>query len=125
MRDGPPIAETNAFDDVCPFSTTIASHAGLSIHARARRSNIENITVENENKVLATVRQGCKSIVTSLSAVAIVVLSPLNIADTATNTIASVLSPIPIAIVFALLKTQLSSCFVICHFVNTTQPPFL
>ena len=72
-----------------------------------------------------TDEQGCKSIVTSLSAVAIALLSPPNIADTATDIIASVLSPLPIAIVFALLKTQLSSCFVICPFVNTTQPPFL
>ena len=69
--------------------------------------------------------QGCKSIVISLSAVAIALLSPPNIADTDTDIIASVLSPLPIAIVFALLKTQLSSCFVICPFVNTTQPPFL
>ena len=44
--------------------------------------------------------QGCKSIVSSLSAVAIALLSFLNIADTATDTIASVLSPLPIAIVF-------------------------
>jgi hypothetical protein len=42
--------------------------------------------------------QGCKSIVTSLSAFAIALLSPLNIADTATDTIASVLSPLPIGL---------------------------
>ena len=61
----------------------------------------------------------------SLSAVAIALLSFLNIADTATDTIASVLSPLPIAIVFALLKTQISSFFVIFHFMNTTQSAFL
>jgi hypothetical protein len=66
--------------------------------------------------------QGCKSIVSSLSAVAIALLSFLNIADTATDTIASVLS---IAIVFVLLKTQISSFFVIFHFMNTTQSAFL
>jgi hypothetical protein len=77
------------------------------------------------NGEAVAVNQGCKSIVTSLSAVAIALLSPLNIAHTTTDTIVSVLSPLLIAIVFALLKNQLSSCFVICLFMNTTQPAFL
>jgi hypothetical protein len=75
--------------------------------------------------ILLASRQGCKSIVSSLSAFAIALLSLLNNADTATDTIASVLSPLPIGIVFALLKTQISSCFVIFHFMNTTQSAFL
>ena len=69
--------------------------------------------------------QGCKSIVSWLSAVTIALLSSLNIVVTNTDTIASVLTPLPIAIVFALLKTQISSCFVICPFMNTTQSAFL
>ncbi len=54
----------------------------------------------SSNKKLLKIsdNQGCKSIATSLSAISIALLSPPNIADTPTDTIAIVLSPLPIAI---------------------------